>query len=116
MRRHQRAAPVGCVVEAVIGADDGVILHPAAAERGAAMRAEIARHARRRAGAVDDDVDVQQTRRDRLLATASERATGNHARDSTAQSLAWNEHSRGIAMRSCRSGTAAGEVVVIGRA
>ena len=45
MRRHQRAAPVGCVVEAVIGTDDGVVLHPAAAERGAAMRTEVARHA-----------------------------------------------------------------------
>ena len=91
---------------------------PAAAERGAAMRTEVARHARDGAGAVDDDIDIERTARaaSGFSATSSERATGNHARDSTVQSLGWNEHSRGIAMRSCRSGIAAGEVVVMAQA
>ena len=62
------------------------------------MRAEVARDARDAAGAVDDHIDVEEPRtRSACSASSSERATGNHARDSTSQSVGWNEHSRGMA-------------------
>ncbi len=66
------ALAVGAVAQAVIGADDLLALHPAQAQRKAAMGTQVTRHPDGLAGPVDHQLDVQQRDRQRLVGQVDE--------------------------------------------